>query len=149
MTEWRIPGMPRVPGLSELLALMQAQAESLADLPAMMGEINRAVGGLTEAFTATKQAAASAERATARVEQILDEIEGPILALRPGIERVAKVLDDPVIDRIPMTLRAIETTVLPISERVMRVQARYGALKARGRAMAQRARQSRQGQSQG
>jgi ABC-type transporter Mla subunit MlaD len=143
MTEWRIPGMPRVPGLGEALALMQAQAESLSDLPAAMGELNRAVGGLTDALEATKQAAASAERTTARVERILDEIEGPILALRPGLERVARVLDDPAIDRIPATLAAIEATVLPIAEGVHRARARYGVVKARGRAMARRARERR------
>jgi ABC-type transporter Mla subunit MlaD len=132
--------MPRMPGLGELLALMQTQAESLAELPAMVTELNRAVGGLSEVLAATKQATASADRTTARVERMLDELEGPILSLRPGIERVARVLDDPAIDRIPMTIEIIESTVLPIVEGVQRTRSRYRAAKARARAMATRVR---------
>ena len=84
-------------------------------------------------MAASKDTATSAQRVTNRVEEALDEIEEPIRALRPGLERLAVTLDSPVIDRLPATLEAIESTVLPIAESMQRMRDRWAAAKDRGR----------------
>jgi hypothetical protein len=43
--------MPRIPGLSEILSLLQTQTEALAQLPRTLGELNGTVRELTQATT--------------------------------------------------------------------------------------------------
>jgi chromosome segregation ATPase len=131
--EHMMPGMPRVPGFNDAIKMMQTQTELLAELPATIAELQRAVRGLGETLNTSRDAAASAARVSSRVEEALDEIEDPIRALRPGLERLAVALDSPVIDRIPATLEAIEATVLPIAAGVEQARERWAAVKERGR----------------
>ena len=100
---WQLPGMPRVPGVSELVSQLQSQTEALAQLPLTVAALNSAVQGLIEAVTITRETAASAQRVSERLEEVIEELDEPVRALRPGLERVAKVLDDPVIDTVPET----------------------------------------------
>jgi chromosome segregation ATPase len=130
-----MPGMPRVPGFNDAIKMMQTQTELLAELPSTIAELQRAVGGLGETLAASRESAASAQRVTSRVEAALDEIEEPIRALRPGLERLGAVLDSPVVDRIPAMLEAIEATVMPIAGGVERTRARWGAVKDRARGL--------------
>ena len=50
----------------------------------------------------------------------------PVRALRPGLERVAKVLDDPVIDTVPETLRRLTEDVVPLVHALRDAQTRVG-----------------------
>ena len=120
-----MPGMSRVPGLGDALKSMQAQSELLAELPSTIRDLQRAVHGLAEALATSKDTLGSAQRVTTRLEDILDDIEGPVRALRPGIIRLAAALDSPVIDRLPATLEAIEAAVLPLTASVARTRARW------------------------
>jgi phage shock protein A len=102
----------------------------LADMPSMIVELQRTIGDLTATLAALKETVARAQRVSARVESVVDEVEGPIRMLRPGIERLASALDDPVIDRIPETLLAVERVIHPLAasvDRLRRGRARLAA----------------------
>ena len=101
----------RIPGLSELLALLQAQTEALAQLPRTLADLNASVRSLTDATTKAKDTIDSAQRTAERLEALVGELEEPVRALRPGLERVGKVLDDPVVDTIPDTIRTVHDAV--------------------------------------
>jgi ABC-type transporter Mla subunit MlaD len=130
-------GMPRIPGLSELLTLLQNQTEALAQLPRTLGDLNAAVRDLITATTVATETIASAQRTAERLETLVEELEEPVRALRPGLERVGKVLDDPVIDTVPDTLRRVSEDLLPLihglRQATDRVGSMAGLLRRRGR----------------
>ena len=130
-------GMPRIPGLSELLSLLQTQTEALAQLPRTLSDLNGTVRELTEATTAARQTIDSAQRIAERLELLVDELEEPVRALKPGLERVGRVLDDPVVDTVPDTLRRIHDDLLPLIHGLRQAQERVGSvtglLRRRGR----------------
>jgi ABC-type transporter Mla subunit MlaD len=88
-------GMPRIPGLSDLLTLLQTQTEALAQLPRTLTDLNRTIGELTAATALAREMIESAQRITERLEGLVEELQQPVRALKPGLERVGKVLDDP------------------------------------------------------
>jgi len=45
---------------------------------------------------------------------LVEEFEEPIRALAPGLTRLAKVLDDPIIASVPETLGQLQRDVLPV-----------------------------------
>jgi ABC-type transporter Mla subunit MlaD len=130
-------GMPRIPGLSELLSLLQTQTEALAQLPRTLSDLNGTVRELTEATTAARQTIDSAQRIAERLELLVEELEEPVRALKPGLERVGRVLDDPVVDTVPDTLRRIHDDLLPLIHGLRQAQERVGSvtglLRRRGR----------------
>jgi ABC-type transporter Mla subunit MlaD len=130
-------GIPRIPGLSELLAQLQAQTEALAQLPRTMTDLNGAVRELIAATTVATETIASAQRTAERLETLVEELEEPVRALRPGLVRVGKVLDDPVIDSVPDTLRSIHDDLMPLIAGLRQAQSRVGTvtgmLRRRGR----------------
>ena len=130
-------GLPRIPGLAELLAQLQAQTDALAQLPRTMTELNGAVRELIAATTVASETIASAQRTAERLEDLVEELEEPVRALRPGLERVSKVLDDPVIDTVPDTLRSIHDDLMPLIAGLRQAQSRVGTvtgmLRRRGR----------------
>jgi ABC-type transporter Mla subunit MlaD len=130
-------GMPRIPGLSELLTLLQQQTEALAQLPRTLGDLNAAVRDLITATTVATETIASAQRTAERLETLVEELEEPVRALRPGLERVGKVLDDPVIDTVPDTLRRVSEDLLPLIHGLRQATDRVGSvaglLRRRGR----------------
>jgi ABC-type transporter Mla subunit MlaD len=121
-------GMPRIPGLSELLALLQTQTEALAQLPRTLADLTGTVRELTQATTAARETIASAQLIAGRLQDLVDELEEPVRALRPGLERVGKVLDDPAIDTVPDTLRRIHDDLLPIVHGLRQAQTRMGSV---------------------
>ena len=130
-------GMPRIPGLSELLAQLQAQTEALAALPRTLTDLNTAVRELIAATTVATQAIGSAQRTAERLEELVDELEEPVRALRPGLVRVGKVLDDPAVDTVPDTLARIHDDLMPLVAALHQAQSRVGSvaglLRRRGR----------------
>jgi ABC-type transporter Mla subunit MlaD len=120
--------MPRIPGLSELLSLLQTQTEALSQLPRTLSDLNGTVRELTEATTMARDTIASAQRIAERLEDLVDELEEPVRALRPGIERVGKVLDDPVVDTVPDTLRQINEDLMPLIHGLRQAQTRVGSV---------------------
>ncbi|HEX2299632.1 MAG TPA: hypothetical protein VHH34_14155, partial [Pseudonocardiaceae bacterium] len=121
-------GMPRIPGLTEILSLLQTQTEALAQLPRTLSDLNGTVRELTEATTMAHATIASAQRIAERLEDLVDELEEPVRALRPGLERVARVLDDPAVDTVPDTLRRIQEDLVPLIHGLRIAQSRVGSV---------------------
>ena len=128
MDPFRGLGMPRIPGLSELLSILQAQSEALSQLPRTLSDLNGTVRELTEATTMARDTIASAQRIAERLETLVDELEEPVRALRPGIARVGKVLDDPAVDTVPDTLRRINEDLMPLIHGLRQAQTRVGSV---------------------
>jgi ABC-type transporter Mla subunit MlaD len=120
--------MPRIPGLSELLAQLQAQTEALAGLPRTMTDLNNAVRELIAATAVASETITSAQRTAERLEQLVEELEEPVRALRPGLERVGRVLDDPAVDTVPDTLRRINEDLMPLIHSLRQAQSRVGTV---------------------
>jgi ABC-type transporter Mla subunit MlaD len=121
-------GMPRIPGLTELLSILQTQTEALAQLPRTLSDLNGTVRELTEATTMARDTISSAQRIAERLEDLVTELEEPVRALRPGIERVGKVLDDPAVDTVPDTLRRINEDLMPLIHGLRQAQSRVGSV---------------------
>ncbi|MGY2003472.1 hypothetical protein [Blastococcus sp. SYSU DS1024] len=128
MDPFRGLGMPRIPGFGELLALLQTQTEALSQLPRTLADLNGTVRELTAATTSARETIASAQRITERLEGLLEELEEPVRALRPGIERVGRVLDDPAVDTVPETLRRIHDDLMPLVHGLRQAQSRVGSV---------------------
>jgi len=130
-------GMPRIPGLSDLIAQLQAQTEALAQLPRTMTDLNAAVRELITAVGVASTTIESAQRTAERLEELVEELEEPVRALRPGLERVGRVLDDPAVDTLPDTLHRIHDDLMPLISGLRSAQARVdtvtGLLRRRGR----------------
>jgi ABC-type transporter Mla subunit MlaD len=120
--------MPRIPGLGDLLGLLQTQTEALSQLPRTLSDLTGTVRELTQATTMARETIASAQQIAERLQDLVDELEEPVRALRPGLERVGKVLDDPAIDTIPDTLNRIHDDLLPIVHGLRQAQTRVGSV---------------------
>jgi ABC-type transporter Mla subunit MlaD len=94
--------------------MARAQAEALAALPGAMLSLTRAVSRLDATMQEARDAIARLQSLGERMEGILDEVEQPIRDLAPGLERVGKMLDDPVVSEIPDTVRRLREDVLPV-----------------------------------
>jgi ABC-type transporter Mla subunit MlaD len=121
-------GMPRIPGLSELLSLLQTQTEALAQLPRTLADLNGTVRELTAATLIARDTIASAQRTAEKLEELVEELEEPVRALRPGLERVGRVLDDPAVDTVPDTLRRIHDDLMPLIAGLRQAQTRMGSV---------------------
>ncbi|NEK85004.1 hypothetical protein GCU60_04405 [Blastococcus saxobsidens] len=128
MDPFRGLGLPRIPGFSELITLLQTQTEALAQLPRTLSDLNGTVRQLTEATTSARDTIASAQRIAERLESLVEELEEPVRALKPGLERVGKVLDDPAVDTVPETLRRIHDDLMPLISGLRQAQTRVGSV---------------------
>ena len=135
MPGWQIPGVPSVPTPADMVRLMQLQAELLTELPETLTELTRAARGLAETVEATKETVATANRVADRMEALMDELQDPVHGLRLGIERLSRVLEAPVIDRLPGILESIEETVLPVAQRAERLREQLERLGERRKAI--------------
>jgi ABC-type transporter Mla subunit MlaD len=130
-------GMPGIPGLGDLLSLLQKQTEALAQLPRTLTDLNGTIRELTEATALARETIESAQRITERLEGVVEELQQPVRALKPGLERVGRVLDDPAVDTVPDTLRRIHDDLMPLISGLRQAQARVGSvtgvLRRRGR----------------
>lgn len=102
------------PSAQDLLKGAQAQAEAVLALPGLLVSLTNQVRALTEAM-------ATMQRLAARAEGLLDELE-------PGVRRVAKVLDDPIIDEIPDSLREMQANLMPVMKQLRDTQAKVAAI---------------------
>jgi ABC-type transporter Mla subunit MlaD len=121
-------GLPRIPGLSELVDVLQKQTEAMAQLPRTLADLNSAVRELIAATRVATEAIASAQRTAERLEGLVDELEEPVRALRPGLERVGRVLDDPAVDTLPDTLRTVADDLLPLVHGLRQATDRVGTV---------------------
>ena len=76
--------MPRLPGIPDVVGLLQQQTQALLAVP--------------EAVRAVVDLARDAHRVVLRIDDILDELEGPLRDLAPGLTKLAQSLE-----RVPET----------------------------------------------
>jgi ABC-type transporter Mla subunit MlaD len=108
--------------------LIAAPARALLEVPRTLLDLNRSILTLIDALTMARETLLSASEVAARVERVAEELEEPLLALRPGIERLARVLDDEAVDTLPDTLRRINEDVLPLLAGLRETQNRVNAV---------------------
>src|SRR3954447_2129729 len=118
----------RIPGLSDLLTLLQQQTEALAQLPRTLTDLQGTVRQLTEATNTARDTIASAQRTAERLETLVEELEEPVRALPPGLERVGRILDAPAVDTVPETLRRIHDDLMPLIHGMRLAQERMGTV---------------------
>jgi len=106
--------MPSLPTPSSVLRAAQAQAEAMAALPAALLSLTRAVSQLNGTVREAREAVARLQGLGDRLDSILDEVEQPVRDLAPGLRRVGKVLDDPMVSEIPDTVKKIRDDLLPL-----------------------------------
>jgi ABC-type transporter Mla subunit MlaD len=106
--------MPSLPTPSAVLRAAQAQAEAMAALPAALLSLTRAVSQLNGTMREAREAVARLQGLGDRLDGILDEVEQPMRDLAPGLRRVGKVLDDPMVSEIPDTVKKIRDDLLPL-----------------------------------
>ncbi len=120
--------MAGLPGLSRAVGLIAAPARALIEVPRTLLDLNRSILSLIDAVTMARETLTTASEVAARMERVAQELEEPIMALRPGIERLARVLDDEAIDTLPDTLRKINEDVLPLLAGLRETQSRVNAV---------------------
>lgn len=103
--------MAKLPGIDSVfngvVGVLQAQTEALAALPGTVTALTQAVRGLAD----------TVQRMNAmmvRIDGIVTELEAPLKALAPGMQRMAAVLDDPIVEELPVTLKQMQDDILPV-----------------------------------
>jgi hypothetical protein len=97
-----------------VLAVLQAQTEALAALPGAVQALSSAVKNLAEALAGANETVQTMNRLANRIEGIVVELEEPLKALAPGLQRMAGALDDPIITSVPETFAQIQRDILPV-----------------------------------
>ena len=103
--------MARLPGTDGLISLLHTRSGVLAQLP---GTVTGAVRGLADVVTEARETLAAVHRVAVRADAITEELEGPLIALAPGLRRLAAALDDPVVSHLPDTVRTVQDDLLPV-----------------------------------
>ena len=106
--------MARIPGIDGLFAALQLQTEALAQLPNAVASLTGAVRALGETVGEARETLAAVHRLAVRMDGIAEELDEPLRALAPGLQRLAVVLDDPAVEELPDTLRKVQGDVLPV-----------------------------------
>jgi hypothetical protein len=114
----------RIPGIDGLFAALQSQTESMAALPAAVSGLQGAVRSLGEVVGEARETLAAVHRLAVRLDRVAEELEEPLRALKPGLERLAVVLEDPVVEELPDTLRKVQRDVLPVLQTLSDTHAR-------------------------
>lgn len=108
----KIPGVDSVVG--GVLSVLQAQTEALAALPGAVQALSAAVKNLADATAGAKDTVQTVNRLAHRIEGIVEELEAPLKALAPGMQRMASVMDDPIVSSVPETLAQVQRDILPV-----------------------------------
>jgi ABC-type transporter Mla subunit MlaD len=104
----------RIPGIDGVFSVLQAQTEALATLPAAVSALTGAVRSLADVVGQARDTVVTVNRLAGRLDSLVEELEEPLKALAPGLARLAVVLDDPVVEELPETLRKVQADVLPV-----------------------------------
>ena len=106
--------MARIPGIDNLFSVLQSQSEALSALPRTVESLTTAVRGLADTVAQARETLATVNRLATRLDGLVEELEEPLRAVAPGLTRLAKVLDDPVVEDLPDTLRKVQADLLPV-----------------------------------
>ena len=114
--------------MSDVAGAVQQQAQALGALPGTLRGVERALRDLVGVLAGARETVQAAQRVAVRADALLDELEGPLRDLAPGLRRVAAVLDDPVVDTLPETLRVAQAQALPVLASMSDTHARVVAI---------------------
>jgi methyl-accepting chemotaxis protein len=115
----KIPGLDTV--TSGVLSLLQAQTAALAALPGAVEALGAAVRNLADATAGAKETVQTMNRLASKCEALVDE-------LAPGIQRLAVVLDDPVVSTLPDALTQVRRDLLPVLRTIADTNERIASL---------------------
>ena len=99
--------MPKLPVVSELLGLVQTQTQALLAVP--------------DAVRAVVSLATDAQRVVRRVDGLLDELEGPLRELAPGLQKLARTLEGDEVDQIVTGINETQRQVAAIAATTGRI----------------------------
>lgn len=108
--------------LAEAARQLAGAADVAAEVARALGAAaNQAAGGVggaarggVDLLTEVRATVQAFHRLALRADTLVAELEEPLLALKPGLTRLAAVLDDPVVEDLPATLRQVQDDVLPV-----------------------------------
>jgi ABC-type transporter Mla subunit MlaD len=122
--------MPRVPGLSDLIDVLQAQTQALAALPGIFVSLNRSVQSFAGAATQARDTAMAVQRLTTRLNGMVDELDEPVRAMVPAMQRMAVALDNPFLGEVPDVLRRLQQEILPMLSTMRETQSKIAGIAA-------------------
>ncbi|HVF04933.1 MAG TPA: hypothetical protein VNA20_08845 [Frankiaceae bacterium] len=99
--------MPKLPVVSEMLDLLQTQTQALLAVP--------------DAVRAVVTLAVDAQRVVRRVDGLLDELEGPLRELAPGLQKLARTLEGDEVDQIVTGINETQRQVAAIAATTGRI----------------------------
>ena len=67
-----------------------------------------------ETVRQVRETVALAQVVVQRADRVTAELEGPLLALAPQLQKLADTLDDPLVEELPDTLRQVRSDLLPV-----------------------------------
>ena len=122
--------MPRLPGLSDVIAVLQAQTEALAALPGTLVALNRSMRSLAGTIEQSGETFAAVQRVAVRAEGLLEDLEQPLRELAPALQRLSVLLSDPAIEAVPDTLRKLSDEALPVIQGLAETQVKVASIAA-------------------
>jgi hypothetical protein len=108
--------------------VLQAQTAALAALPGAVESLSAAVKNLADATAGAKETVQTMNRLAHRNEGNAVELVRPLNALAPGMERIAKVLDDPIVSTLPDALTQVRRDLLPVLRTIADTNERIASL---------------------
>ena len=108
----KIPGVDSV--VTGVIAVLQAQTEALAALPGAVQALSASVRNLAEVTAGAKETVVTLHRLAVRADSVVAELEAPLKALAPGLQTMARILDDPIVETVPETLAQVQRDILPV-----------------------------------
>ena len=117
-----------LPGVSDLIRLLQQQTEALAALPSTLTSLNKSIRGLARTVEQARETAVTVQRLASRADSLLSELEQPLRELAPGLLRLARVLDDPALEEVPTTFRRVQEDALPLVGALRDMQNKVAAI---------------------
>jgi hypothetical protein len=83
-----------------------------------VGSATAGVTGLVRSATAlvgeARETVQAYHRLAQRADALITDLEQPLRELAPGMRRLATVLDDPVVEDLPDTVRQLRQDLLPV-----------------------------------
>ena len=93
-----------------------------------VARLRTAAASVRETARQARETVALAHDVVQRADRVTAELEGPLLALAPQLQKLAETLDDPVVEELPDTLRQVRTDLLPVLRTLAETSERVAAV---------------------
>ncbi len=103
--------MARIPGIDVAFA---AASTAAGQASAAAGRASGLVRSATTLVAEARETVQAYHRLARRADALITDLEEPLRELAPGLRRLATVLDDPLVDDLPSTLRQVQHDLLPV-----------------------------------